>query len=84
MEVGAALDGTLDLFEADVVVDHVGVEGDFEVDVFISGDVALFGVDGEELLAEGSVPGEMGPDVAQVGQLQLLHQLAVDHHRPEA
>ena len=80
MEVVVALDEALDLVEADVVVNYVGVEHYFEVDILVGTDEALSRVDAEELFAERQVPAELGPDVTQVGQLHMFHQLRIDDH----
>jgi len=71
-------------FEADVVVDGYGVEGDVEVEVFVGGDEALLRGEGEVGLAVARVPGEVGADVSEVDHLDLLGELAVDHYRAEA
>lgn len=54
----------LDLVEPNVIVDYIGVETDFKVDIFIGSDVALLGLDAEELFAEGQVPVEVGSNVS--------------------
>jgi len=54
---------TLDLVEPNVIINYIGMEWYFEVDIFIGCNVALLGLDAEQLLAEWQVPMEVGTHV---------------------
>lgn len=60
-----SLNGTLDL-EPNIVIRHIGVEGDCEVEVLMGQEIPFLGLDGEILAAECSVPLELRTDVAEI------------------
>lgn len=64
MEVVLALDNTLDLIESDVIVYYIGMEDDFEVDIFMWTDEPFSRVDTEELFTERQVPTELYTNVS--------------------
>ena len=78
-----SFDAALDFLKADVVVQNVRVKSDLEVDVLVGRQVAYFGHNCKELLAELGVPRELAADVPQVSELHVFRELAVDHDGPE-
>lgn len=79
----STLDGTLDL-ETNIVIWHIGVEGDIEMKILMRQQISLLRLDAEILAAEGSVPFKLRTDVSEIRKLDGLADLRVNHYCAEA
>lgn len=79
----SALNSTLDL-EPNIVIGHIGVEGDREVEILMRQEIPFLGLDGEILAAEGSIPLKLRTDVSEIRQLDGFADLGINDNCAEA
>lgn len=70
--------------ESDIVVRHVRMESDVEVQVLVGQKISLLWLDRKVFIAESGIPLEFRSDIAEIRQLDCLAYLGVDHHCSEA
>lgn len=80
----AFFNGALHLHESDIVVYHIRMESDIQLQVIMGWEEPTFRADGEELMAEAGIPLEMAANITQIGQLNGAGQFGIDHHSTKA
>lgn len=76
----ALLNSAFHLHEPDIIIDHIGMERDIQIQVIVRRQEALIRRNREEFMAEPRVPVEMATNITQIGQLDGPGELGIHHY----